>query len=240
MMYIILSIAVALLIIGFLLYRSYGKEKNKEKAYKFLQDFYNLLFTQAIDLIHNNADIFKNMDIKEIKTKTAEMVYDSSWKFIENQKKECEDELSKAVLNVLSKEFVDNFIQTVIYAANTYIDTHYGNVESVDDFNARVESEDKKLQEIFGNSDQYIECIELEEDSNIGLEPEKEGTHYEAKDNGDTVLENNPVEESTVETKADESIEEIGEDGLTDAEREAGVHFDKNGRKRNKNGRYVK
>jgi hypothetical protein len=85
--------------------------------------------------------------------------------------------------------------------------------------------EDNELADKFSDSSLYYENFDDDKDT---LEP-ADITPVESEEDPDDVEYSDD----------DDTVEEIGEDGLTDSERDAGVHFDKKGRKRAKNGRFV-
>lgn len=235
---------VIVAIIVFCIYIKIKKSSNQKEANEFINSFSSQIQEDLVKLVLE-TDVSEVKSVEEAESIILKSIYDSSWKAIDKQAEymKQEGQMSEAVFKLVNKENVDKLttaiiekfeleekIQNNIYAKNIE--------ESYDDMVA----EDKALEEKFSDSNEYntgdnVSVDDLEKvDSDIAYAQttDEEGyTITEAiKRPEDPVYENN--------NDYYEDIDEIvGEDGLTDAEREAGVHFDKNGRKRQKNGRFA-
>ena len=235
---------VIVAIIVFCIYIKIKKSSNQKEANEFINSFSSQIQEDLVKLVLE-TDVSEVKSVEEAESIILKSIYDSSWKAIDKQAEymKQEGQMSEAVFKLVNKENVDKLttaiiekfeleekIQNNIYAKNIE--------ESYDDMVA----EDKALEEKFSDNNEYntgdnVSVDDLEKvDSDIAYAQttDEEGyTITEAiKRPEDPVYENN--------NDYYEDIDEIvGEDGLTDAEREAGIHFDKNGRKRQKNGRFA-
>lgn len=235
---IIGCILIGLIVIGLIVWRVYGKSKNKQAAIEFLEGFANTLYKNMVKLVTSlDEDIFKDGEFDEVYDDILVMINDSCWEYIKEYSDTAaqEDKIESAILSVLTRDFVEKFVSTVIdkFGIEKLIEERWKNLQIEDGFAERVEKEDKELQEKFSDPENYIEEIDEKND----LELAKEGTVYTTNEDGSINEIERPadVEDPDLDTENDESVEV-----LTPEEIEQGIHFNKAGRKVNKFGRFVK
>ena len=193
-----------------------------------------------LKVIANSDDLFIG-SLNETYELVLKAIHESCWNYIETHAKSAadKDQLETVVLSVLTRDFVDKFLDSLIENFNVkdLIKDKYEELQVGDNFIERVEEEDKALQEKFSDKSQYNEEI----DENKDLELAEAGTAYAIKDDGtiDEITRPDDVEDPNLDTENDESVE-IEEDSLTEEEKAAGIHFNKSGRKIDKRGRFVK
>jgi hypothetical protein len=228
----------------------YGANKNKQEAVDFLENLANSIYKDMLKLIVSDPDIFKEpLDVAE--NKILNTIYDTTWDRLNSYLYTAKEngKISDAILLVMNRKFVDKFMDALIERFNikgeikkvweskqTVVTDVVSEID--EDFVEKVEAEDKALQEKFSDETLY----NIEEIDEKDLEPVKEGVAFDTDEEGNTIEIQIPEDkiDPVLDTPDDESLEVIGEDGLTDAERNAGIHFNKSGRKIDKKGRYVK
>lgn len=237
---IIIGIAIVLLITG-LVYWRLRTRKNKEEAGEFLNKLAEDLYNAMIAYISNLDPSIFDKTLEEVETEVLKGLYDTLWNFVQTEAKTAEedDQLAYAVLTALNRDLVDKFIDKLIdkFGIKDRIAALYeeNKKEVIED----LVEEDKDLQEKFSDESEYntgdtdrLDLVLDKAPENVAYEKQEDGTYKEIERPEDVEL---PDE---VDIDGD-GVEEIGEDGLTDEEREAGVYFDKNGRKHAANGKFV-
>lgn len=243
----ILSIIVVLAIACFLfVIIKFNTNSKQNEAIEFLNKFADTITKDLVDqVIKENIYIFSAATSKEeVVDRIVNQLYVASWKFFDQQIEVAvkDGKLNPAIANYITIEFADKFVQKLVDQINLkdQIEAKYNEINGeVESEFARMEAEDKALQEKFSDSEEYNTG---EIDKYNDLEKAEEGKVYVNNEDGtvDQIDRPEDNEDDVLYTVEDESVEYIGEDGLTDSEREAGVYFDKAGRKRTKNGRFTK
>ena len=240
----ILAGIVIVAIITFCIYIKIRKTKNKKEADEFINSFADQIQNDLLDKIA--AINIKDIDsIEEAEKLILSSIYDSSWKAIETQAESMkeDDKMSEAVFKLVTKENVDSFTATVIekfeLEDKLRNNVYANNIEQSYD---EMVADDKALQEKFSDEDEYNTGDDVSVDDLEKIDPDTAYTRT-TDEEGNIITEviKRP-EDPVYEDNGDyyEDIDEvIGEDGLTDEEREAGIYIDKNGRKREQNGRFV-
>lgn len=229
----------------------YGVNKNKQEAIEFLENLANSIYKDMLKLIVSDPDIFKEpLDVAE--NKILNTIYDSIWDRINSYVHSAKEhnKIPEVVIPFINRKFVDKFLNGLVERFNIKGEIKKAwevrqspNITDVvseidEDFVEKVEAKDKALQEKFSDETLY----NIEEIDEKDLEPIKEGVAFDTDEEGNTIEIQIPEDkiDPVLDTSDDESLEVIGEDGLTDAERNAGIRFNKSGRKIDKRGRYVK
>lgn len=190
-------------------------EAQEEKIYDSIINIINQLSYKAKDL--SQADFIYTI-LRDIHIEIIDIFFNQAYKDTKNHN------LTTGARLKLDTARVHSYIDSLIdrYDIRDRISNTWSSINSnYDD----MLKEDNELADKFSDKSLYYENFDDDEDE---LEP-ADITPVESEEDPDDVEYSDD----------DDTVEEIGEDGLTDSERDAGVHFDKKGRKRAKNGRFV-
>jgi hypothetical protein len=223
----IILIAVALIIT---LFNMRVKKRINKEAEEFLNSIEQIIYDAFIDVVESmnfTDDVSKDVAIALYYTnccsEARKIIMRESVSAVERE------ELSKDARSILTKEYLTEYIEKLMdkYLITERISNCWESYRINSTYDSMVE-EDQKLAEKISDSSLY----------NVGEFNEK--TDLEPVDLSN--LNNSSEEEDPDDVDYDmddDTVELVGEDGLTDSERDAGVHFDKNGRKHGKNGRFI-
>lgn len=174
----LVTILIGILIAAILVVAGYfsikKKKQNEEDAEEFLRGLSNEIIGMITIIIGQfDPDIYDSAQDFEIDV--LEKIYDITWDYVKNQVSEAykDNAIVKAVFNILDKEYVLNFVRSIIETNDVKVSIMsayaYPKISS-----GIYEEEDKKLSEEYSDQDQYVESSSVED-----LEPAKEEVHTE-------------------------------------------------------------
>lgn len=208
--------------------------KGVNRSAKSILDLYNEYIKDEVLTIMSKIDFAKYVDFQSLKNDVLEKIDNDLCDDIEKMLNTALEDhaISKYARKYITREKILDFIHTNIYNNN-----YFSLLESkfVTEHRDEIENPEGNLPVMYdkdGNEFNYMdpENFFIDEE-NPELEPAEE-EEIPASELANII----PPKED-----ADEDLfEEVNEDGLTQEEVEAGVHLDKNGRKRDKRGRFVK
>ena len=227
-------------------------EADKEWASKFLDSLSEHIYKEVLEII-STTDFTQFSTVTEANNYLVELIYGTVWTFVEQKLAEASETgvMPKLAAKIITKTYVETFVKTILEKMDfdSKVETAY---HSPTDFDVeQAIEEDVRLGKEFENENEYFENGEVkQEDLPKTEEVEKEPTEDASFIDPVAKAENPdiapqeiipPSEEDEIPiSEDDDTVEVIGDDGLTDAEREAGIHFNKAGRKVDKRGRFVK
>jgi hypothetical protein len=228
---IVLGLFVAIIILAalslslFLLEKAADTKHTKE-AVAYLNAQEEKIYDSIVNIIDHSESKAKDLSrtdfmyaiLHDIHIDITDIIFNQISKDTKNH------DLTKGARLKLDSARIHSYIDSLIdrYCIRERIDVAWVSVNY--DFD-KMQKENDALEDKFSDSSLYYENFDDDKDT---LEP-ADITPVESEEDPDDVEYSDD----------DDTVEEIGEDGLTDSERDAGVHFDKKGRKRAKNGRFV-
>lgn len=209
----VLSIIIGLVIAAICAFAVYYKTKkdsdNQEAAEKFLEGLADTILDTIMTIIHQfDPSHYKN--VEDFEKDVLKQIYDTVWDYLSVKSQEAyyDNIIVKAVLNILDKQFILDFIDGLLVRDNIYdvIRSAYAApvIES-----GEIETEDEKMIEEFSNQEEYFENVEpcdlapAEEEvvDESGLNPQKD--EGEPISDDDTSIEE--VSPSNILTKKDKN-----------------------------------
>ena len=203
--------------------KTHPSEADKDAAKKFLEGLEKTFYNKMLEIV-TNIDFTKYDSISTMEANILCDIYDTIWDYVQNKTKDLanEDILTALVVKVLDKQFVYDFIDTLIakYKINEVIEEAWN--KNFKDKSDEAVEEDKALQDKFKDQSEYVE-----NSSDKDLEPAKTITPTEEE----LSKLNPPRDEEEEYNPDDESMELVDED----------TYIDDKGRKRSKlTGRFAK
>lgn len=195
-------------------------EYDKNMAKEFLEKLSDVFYTKIIEII-NNIDFKEYSSLAEMEASILSQIYDTIWQFVEAELKEQAklDVITALTLKVLNKEFVDNFINSILekYRISEMLSSSWDkNIASIEENN--IEAQDAALQKQFSGNEYYENTSKEDLKPAEKIEPTEEelSALNPPKDEDDEVV--NPDNDSSVELIDDDKS----------------YYIDGNGRKRDK------
>lgn len=247
---LIIELIVSLIILAAVIYYVYKKKSDADKANQYLEkcigNIRNVMLTEAANAILEIKNK-KFSSVEEFEKYVLEKSTENLWAMVEEylDKAVQEKTISPSMRNFINREHLVYIINTAITKLNISSEIRAIYCENIIKSSTdEMILEDNKLADKF-NSDDYIDDEdEADEINKTAVDDSEE--YNEKKLIGDNEYEDIedkeivPAKDEVDITQDDSVIEEIGEDGLTDSEREAGYRFNKAGRKVDSKGRFVK
>ena len=181
---------------------------DQDSAKKFLEGLSETFYQSMVDTI-NNINFLEYNSLPELEVDILNKIYDTTWDYVEKELAEASktDVLTALALKVLNKEYVTQFIDTLIekYDINNKIseawDKYFGEKEQ------EAIEEDQKLQEEFSDPEKYVDSIEKDE---LPVGEDKEEIPEEELKN----LNPPSDEEPNYDSNTDESVEVVTEEEI--------------------------
>lgn len=247
---IILGIIVIAIIVTIVYFyrKRHPSEKDKEWADKFLESLSDYMYKEVLEII-STTDYSQFKNITEVSAYMLERIYGTVWVYVESKLNEASENgiMPKLAISIINRKYVEAFIATILDKMNfnDKIAEAFNNPKAFD-IDKMIE-EDKKLSIEFENENEYFENGEAKVEDLPKTEPTDEDVLKFDRDpilkyqeNPDTYQEVKqdiiPPSDEEVPLKEDDDTVE----SLTEEEIAAGIHFNKNGIKIDKNGRFVK
>lgn len=248
----IIVIAVIVTIVYFYKKR-HPSEQDKEWAYKFLESLSDYMYKETLDIIAT-TDYTQFNTIAEASTFILERIYGTVWVYVESKLNEASESgvMPKLAVSIINRKYVENFISVMLdkIDLNSKIEKAFNNPKTLDV--EKMIEEDKKLSIKFSNENEYFENGEAKvEDLPKTEQTDEDVLKYDRdpvvkyQEDPDTYQEVKqdiipPSEEEVPLSEDDDTIEIVDDSALTEEEKAAGIHFNKNGIKIDKHGRFVK
>ena len=237
-------IVVAIIVAVIVIYRkNHPSEIDQEWADKFLESLSEYMYKAILDIIAE-TDFTQFDSIADANNYLLERIYGTIWAYVEQKLAEASDTgiMPKLAAKIITKQYVEVFIKTILEKMdfNKKVSTAF--VQPTEFDVTKAIAEDKAMGKQFEDENEYFENGEVKVEDLPEVENKEEA--YVDPVMGEEAKPQEiipPVEADEIPiSEDDDTVEIIGDDGLTDAEREAGIHFNKAGRKVDKRGRFVK
>lgn len=223
---------LAIIIVCIIVYhKKANKSADAEQELKdFLAGLENVIYNAMAGMIED-ADYSKYTSVADMETSLLNTFYDEVTPYIITEVEDISDPVVATIIKkLLNKEVIEDYINKIIetHDLKTKADNNYA-AATIAKTSSQVAEEDKELEEEYSDQSKYVE----EDDGKL-----PSGEDEIEIDESKPI--NPPRDEEEPYDPTDEGMELVNEDGLTKEEVEAGVHFNKAGRKVDKRGRFVK